>query len=145
MAGRVRVFMRDVENRLGWVPQNKHARRATERKVQDKIQTNPELYTARNLNLALELLVREKTQRSPLGVIAHVERAVAMARDTTSDLEAKIAQAVRYETGWGDKDGWATRFARSSGVWREATYREWLDSREKNIRPTKRQRSQGES
>lgn len=121
-------YCRIVENRLGWVPPSGPEWKryiAEAGKVTRKIRTNPELYTWKNLLLAVELLVREKEPRTPVGVFAHVERAVGMAREDDSDIETKIREALKFETRRGDPHGWVVRFARAHGAWRTEAYREW--------------------
>ena len=123
-------FLRLVENRLGWAPENLHARRATEAKVASKSEENP-LYSYRNLALAVELLAREKQSRSPLGVFTHVGRALESAREQEPDIEAKIREAISIESHRGDPDGWVVRFARATGWWRTEAYKEWRNEQAK--------------
>ena len=124
-------FCRMVENRLGWAPENQFARKATVDKVAAKVESNPELYTWQNLALAVELLAREKVARSPLGVFAHVERALKVAKEKDDDLETQIQEAIRIESHRGDPDGWIIRFARSTGWWRAEAYKEWRNEQAK--------------
>jgi hypothetical protein len=118
-----------VENRLGWVPpQTKPIwakYQAEAGKVKRKIATNPELYTWENLLLAVELLVRERQPRTPIGVFAHVERALDLALDKATDVEAEIQEIVAYESGLGDPAGWVVRFARAQGGYRQLLVDEW--------------------
>jgi hypothetical protein len=127
-------FCQLVENRLGWVPADNtvvsHRRRYMREagKVNRRIKTDPDLFTWDNLELAVELLFRERLARSPLGVMAHVPRAVAMRRETEGDLEQNIRDAVAYEVGRGDPQGWETRFARATGIFRAQALAEWKAS-----------------
>lgn len=124
-----RRFMLMVQNRLGWVPTNDFALEATEKKVAARMAEQPVTYNLRNLTLAVELLAREKETRSPLGVFAHVPRALSLARETESDIETLIHEAVRTELALGDPDGWVVRFARAIGPYRADVYDEWRAGR----------------
>lgn len=123
-------FVRLVETRLGWVPPHTGFNRyvAEAAKVKRKVATNPDLYTWRNLQLAVELLAREKQPRSPLGVFAHVPRAEEKAVESEDDLELAIREATAYEQGRGDPHGWVTRFARATGTYRAQALTEWKES-----------------
>lgn len=122
-------FCHLVENRLGWSPHPKAAPlkvfRSTALVVTEKIETNPTLYTWHNLLLAVELLASERETRSPMGVFAHVERALLLSRVDGTDTDAKIQHAIKVERHRGDPDGWIVRFARASGRWRTEAYEEW--------------------
>jgi hypothetical protein len=120
-----------VENRLGWAPPGiygwkKYAAEAA--KVKRKIATDPNLFTWDNLMLAVELLVREKQPRTPIGVFAHVDRALDLALDKDHDIEHEIRGVVAYESALGDPAGWVTRFARATGQYREMALNEWKES-----------------
>lgn len=120
-----------VENRLGWVPPTGapfRQYRAEAAKVKRKIATNPDLYTWENLRLAVELLAREKQSRTPLGVMAHVDRALDLALDREHDVEQLIREAISYESHRGDPAGWITRFARATGAYRAQALAEWQES-----------------
>lgn len=124
-------FCRLVEHRLGWVPPagpEWQRYRTMASRVAKKMDHDPELYTLRNLELAVELLVREKLPRSPLGVFAHVPRAVEQAVEPEGDVEAAIRAACAVEQGRGDPDGWVTRFARAVGPYRKRALVEWRDA-----------------
>jgi hypothetical protein len=124
-------FCKAVEARLGWVAPNlpAYARyRVEAAKVKRKIETNPDLYTWRNLELAIELLSRERKSRNPMGVFAHVERAVEMAVEPEADIETQIREAIRYETPRGDPAGWVARLTRAVGHYRSQALREWQES-----------------
>lgn len=126
-------FCKLVEAKLGWVPPNPHAPawlayKQEASKVTNKIATDPELYTWRNLELAVELLRREKKPRSPIGVFAHVARAVEMANEVEPDLDTQIREATAYEVRRGDPAGWVTRFARAQGAYRAQALAEWRES-----------------
>lgn len=125
-------FCKLVENRLGWAPPanvrpyQRYMREAN--KVMTRVETNPALYTWENLALAVELLARERTARTPVGVFAHVERALEMRRDPEDDIETRIREVVAYETERGDPDGWVVRFARAEGPYRAEALDEWKQS-----------------
>lgn len=123
-------FVQLVEGRLGWLPPTQGPRRyVTEAaKVKRKIATNVDLFTWYNLELAVELLVREKQSRSPIGVFAHVERAVYEGVESETDVELEIRKATAYEQERGDPAGWSTRFARAVGAYRAEALREWRES-----------------
>lgn len=127
-------FCELVEMRLGWeIPHRANRPRwkqvVTEAaKVNRKQAENPSLYTWTNLQLAVELLRREKKSRSPVGVFAHVQRALDLALDDESDLEYEIRKVVTYEEQRGDPDGWAVRFARATGPYRRRLLDEWRES-----------------
>ncbi len=121
-----------VENRLGWEsPEGPQFLRyqPEARKVTLKMTTDPELYTFRNLELAVELLAREKVTRSPVGVFAHVERALEAAREIEPDMELRIREVCDIEVKRGDPDGWVTRFARASGKYRGQALDDYETSR----------------
>lgn len=117
-----------VESRLGWLPPEGLSYRRYQqeaRKVTTKQQTNPALFTFDNLRLAVELLAREKKTRTPIGVFAHVQRALDLAQDTETDLEIDIRAAMRVEAHRGDPDGWVDRFARAVGPYRAEALAAW--------------------
>lgn len=126
------AFVQLVENKLGWQPPATavHYKRyqAEAAKVKRKIATNPELFTWRNLQLAVELLWRERQSRTPIGVFAHVERAVQMAAEDEVDVEVEIRKATLFEEMRGDPAGWVTRFARAVGPYRAEALAEWRES-----------------
>lgn len=103
----VTEFMVLVENRLGWQPPG---RRGSVRynvevaRVKERLKANPDLFTFRNLELAVELCRRERLPRTPLGVLAHVQRAFDMRKDDVDDLEVDIWQAMATEIARGDPD-----------------------------------------
>ena len=124
-------FCEEVERRLGWeappgLPWKRY--QAEARKVARKIATDPELYTPRNLELAIALLEREKKSRTPLGVLQHVHRAVNLAVDEEIDVEVEIRKVVAYETERGDPNGWVVRFARATGAYRAQALAEWREA-----------------
>lgn len=123
------AFCQLVENRLGWSPPPggpAYRRYVVEAaKVKRKIASNPELYTWAALELAVELLARERLPRTPIGVFSHVERALTMARLPETDLEEQIRSAMRYEGLRGDPGGWVTRFTRATGPYRAEVLDEW--------------------
>lgn len=125
-------FVYLVENRLGWSPTVGGSRwRAVSieaGRVNAKVKTDPTLYTWANLALAVELLVKEKKPRSPLGVFAHVQRALDMAMDHEDDIEEEIREVMKFEVMRGDPQGWAVRFARADGGYRRMLLREWQES-----------------
>lgn len=121
-------FCKLVEQRLGWEVSagpdwKKYMTEAS--KVERKRATNPSLYTWENLRLAVELLAREKTSRSPVGVLSHVDRALDLALDTEHDVETEIRKVIAYEVGRGDPNGWEQRFARTDGPYRQEALNEW--------------------
>lgn len=121
-------FCKLVEARLGWEAPAGSPRmryRAEAAKVNRKIQTNPHLYTWDNLQLAVALLVREKKSRTPIGVFAHVERALTVATEQEVDVEEQIRAIVAYETSLGDPMGWVVRFSRAVGHYRVLAVEEW--------------------
>jgi hypothetical protein len=124
-------FCKLVENRLGWAPPAGapyRQYRVEAAKVKRKIATDPDLYTWDNLKLAVALLAREKQPRTPMGVFAHVDRALDLALDKDHDVEHEIRQVVAYESALGDPAGWVTRFARATGQYREMALNEWKES-----------------
>src|SRR4051812_23932896 len=89
-----------VEARLGWLPPEGVAFRRYQgeaRKVTSKQKTNPSLFSFDNLRLAVELLAREKKTRTPIGVFAHVQRAIDLAPAKEPDVELEIREAMRVE------------------------------------------------
>lgn len=125
-------FVHLVENRLGWAPRAGMSRwRAVSveaGRVNSMVETDPTLYTWVNLALAVELLAKEKKPRTPLGVFAHVQRALDLAMDHEDDIEAEIREVMRFEVMRGDPQGWAVRFARADGGYRRLLLREWQES-----------------
>jgi hypothetical protein len=124
-------FCKLVEQRLGWCPpgnrQGLDFKRygPTARRVKARMEEEPQRFTFKNLQLAVELLHRERLERSPLGVFAHVDRAVEMSRDVEIDLDEEIRKAMRIEELRGDPKGWATRFMRAQGSYRAEALAEW--------------------
>lgn len=125
-------FCQLVENRLGWEPPqglpswNRY--RVAAAQVNTKVASNPSLFTWENLSLAVELLVREKQSRSPVGVFAHVDRALDLALDPEEDLDEEIRKVVAYETLLGDPAGWASRLTRAQGTFRREALTEWKEA-----------------
>lgn len=126
-------FCQLVENKLGWAPPGHlpafRRYQIEAAKVKRKIATNPGLFTWRNLELAVELLWRERQPRTPIGVFAHVERAVEKAVVSEEAVELQIREALKIEEHRGDPDGWVTRFARATGAFRREAFEEWRASR----------------
>lgn len=124
-------FCAMVEGRLGWeMPQDRPrwlVLRQEAGKVLKRQAEDPTRYTWDNLVLAVNLLAREKKSRTPTGVFAHVDRALDLALDTETDVEAEIRQVVAYETKMGDPLGWAVRFARADGYYRRLLLIEWRE------------------
>lgn len=127
-----------VENQIGWDsahPGPLWKQRAIEAsRLKSAIAVNPTLYTWRNLELAVALLVQKKTNlRSPLGVLAYVEEAVSKANPepTPVPLTEAIEAAIRHEetTRGPDWELWATRLTRASGVGRTVALSEWHQAR----------------
>lgn len=126
------AYVQLVENKLGWQAPfgPEHVRYQSEaRKVSLKISTDPELYTWRNLELAVEYLRRQKITRSPVGVFHFVPTALQLGVEVETDLEDRIREVVNYEVKRGDPDGWADRFARCTGIHRGEAYDEWCGRR----------------
>jgi hypothetical protein len=125
-------FVHLVESRLGWSPRvgTSHWRAVSieAHRVKAKVETDPTLYTWENLALAVELLAKEKKPRTPLGVFAHVQRALDLAMDHEDDVEAEIREVMKFEVMRGDPQGWAVRFARADGGYRRMLLREWQES-----------------
>lgn len=123
-------FCELVERRLGWEAKPPRWRSiVTEAsKVSRRIEENPSLYTWENLRLTVELLAREKLSRSPLGVFAHVERAVELIVEPEDDTEEQIREVMRYESMVGDPHGWTVRFARADGHFRKVLLDQWRES-----------------
>lgn len=135
-------FVELVSNRLGWLPPGKAepwrevAIEAS--KVKRKIATNPVLYTWDNLELAVELLARERvTPKSPAAVCWHVERALRLAEVDVSraTIDAEVEEAIRLEVEAGDPDQWAIRLARSFGMGRVEVLNQWRSERGPMARP----------
>lgn len=122
------AYIVHVENTLGWEAPVGEEWQRYQREARNVIlrqETNPELYTWRNLMLATEYLRRRKTSRSPLGVFAYVELALAEAPVDDTELETNIRTAVARELRAGDILGWAARFARATGSYRGQAYAEY--------------------
>ncbi len=122
-------FCQLVETRLGWCPPDidepwkRYIAEAA--KVKRRRAKDPHKYTWRNLRLAVELCQRKGLTRSPVGVFAYVDQAIAKAVELPDDLDAQIDRAVAAELGHGDPDGFADRMARARGDYRAQLYREW--------------------
>lgn len=124
------AYVKHVENTLGWQPPQTKRGGYTRylgpaRRVQERMDTNPALYTMDNLLLAVELLRREHKAYSPLGVFAHVERALDVAFDRETDLDVDLREAIQIEAGRGDPDGWVERLTRAMGPYRVEALEEW--------------------
>jgi hypothetical protein len=125
------AFCQMVENRLGWsppdgVPWRRYQAEAA--KVKRKINTNPDLFTWRNLTLAVEFCAREHLERTPVGVFSYVQPALEAAVEETTDLEDQIMQAVRVELAKGDPDSWVGVLTRAQGRFRVEMLQEWQRS-----------------
>lgn len=122
------AFCELVENRLGWqapddVPWRRY--RVEAAKVKRKIAQAPDLYTWRNLQLAVEFCRRQQLERTPVGVMAYVQPALEAAAEEDTDLEKQIYMAVRVELAKGDPEGWVGRLTRAQGQYRAEAFREW--------------------
>lgn len=129
-------FVELVSNRLGWLPPGNKERwreiAIEAHKVKNKIATKPRLYTWENLELAVELLYREREQPvSPAAVCWQVERALnlSVVDDSRKSIDAEVEEAVAAEVAAGDPDGWAVRFARSFGAGRVEVLNAWRKER----------------
>lgn len=124
-------FCELVEQELGWENPNALAVQswkvygAEAAKVKREIAKNADLFTWRNLMLAVELLKNERECRTPVGVFSHVERAVEMATAPVTDLESDVQNAIAFERHRGDPDGWVGRFVRSAIGYQPQLLREW--------------------
>lgn len=126
-------FCKLVENQLGWEPpqgvRGWELYRAEAAKVNRKIGTNPTLYTWENLRLAVALLRRERQSRTPIGVFAHVDRALDLALDhSEADIEEEIRKVIAYEADRGDPNGWVGRLTRATGKYRRVALEDWKHS-----------------
>lgn len=124
------AFCKLVEARLGWSPPDPalpewQRYQSEAAKVKRRIEDNPVLYSWRNLSLAVELLRRQRIERTPIGVFAYVPAAIDAARVEDDDLELQISHAVAFEFSLGDPDGWGARMTRARGAYRVEVYREW--------------------
>lgn len=120
-------FAKLVENKLGWInprpgPEFKRyqsiAKRVVDKMTEDRVSFD-------DLELAVELLWRERKPRSPMGVFAHVERARAKSVDIETDVEVEIRHAMAVEEQAGDPEGWVIRFSRATGPYRREALNEW--------------------
>lgn len=126
--GNCTEFVKLVENKLGWVNPAGHQPgykkySGIARRVKDRMAETG--YTLAELELAVELLWRERKARSPLGVFSHVERAREKTAEPESDVETEIRYAMRVEEALGDPEGWVTRFARATGRYRAELLNDW--------------------
>lgn len=124
------AFCKHVEARLGWLPEDRYAPawqryRGEASKVLRKIATNPELYTWRNLGLAVEYLAREKKTRSPVGVFSYVGVALEAAANPDPAVEEELRAALRLEMAKGDPKGWVERLNRAVGPFRMELLNQW--------------------
>lgn len=128
-----------VENTLGWTPivSDKMPRwRAIAimaGRVNKKIETNPKLYTWRNLEIAVAYLWAKRQQvRSPMGIFYVVEDAVAQSYETPQQpLGDQVEQAIRteYEIDDAQTIRWVTRLSRAFGDARADVLVEWRAAR----------------
>lgn len=121
-------FCKHVENHLGWAPPAGPAWRqyqAEAHKVSARQASNPELFTWDNLQLAVNLLRKEKKSATPLGVFYHVDRALDLAMDKQHDTEVELQEIIRHEAERGDPDGWVGRLSRARGIYRQEALAEW--------------------
>lgn len=122
------AFVKHVEASLGWEPPTGPEWKRYQgeaRKVATKRATNPGLYSFENLRLAVQLLRRERKERTPVGVFSHVERALDLRLDVETDIEQDIRSAIRLEARRGNPDGWCERLTRAQGYYRKAALEEW--------------------
>lgn len=118
-----------VEARLGWLPPegpawsryNVMAGRVKRRMADFDV-------TFADLALAVELCVKEKRPRHPLGVFHAVPIARAKANQPEPDLEFNIRAAIAYETERGDPAGWVDRLHRAQGPGRQQALEDWKES-----------------
>lgn len=122
-------FMRHVENTLGWHPPKGYAAQGAYAQRISARMGESEAFTWHNLELAVELLRREKLPRSPMGVFHHVARAVAMEVDVEEDLDVAVRNAIAIEVAKGDPDGWESRFTRCHPLYREQLLTEYRSTR----------------
>lgn len=122
-------FCTYVEAELGWDNPNAfkgYQSYMTEAaKVKRKIATRPDLYTWKNLQLAVQLLKREHQTRTPVGVFAHVERAQESATADDIPVEVDVQRAIAAEQLRGDPDGWIGRFMRAAPAFQTQLLMEW--------------------
>lgn len=126
-------FVRACEQRLGWENPTDHLPswkryQSTVKRVRARMAEDPSLYTVHNLMLAVALLEKEKKPRTPLGVFAHVQRALDLALDHEPDVEAQIREAIAYETRLGDPSGWVGRLVRAQGAYRAEVLQDWREA-----------------
>lgn len=129
-------FCQLVEGRLGWSPGDFppdvpgwQRYRAEAGKVQRKMRQDPARYTWRNLKLAVEFLRRQHLTRTPIGVFAYVDAALAKSAVPETQIEGRIQAAIAAETAQGDPDGWAARLMRVHHSYRLEALVEWEAAR----------------
>lgn len=122
-------FCQLVETELGWDnPQwfkGKRAYMVEAAKVKRMIAARPDLYTWGNLKLAVQLLKREQQTRTPVGVFAHVVRALEAAAAPEVSIEVDVQRAIAVEQLRGDPDGWIGRFMRAAPAFQAQLLMEW--------------------
>ena len=126
------------ENRLGWVPdQTKElwkARAIQAGRLNKAIAKNPALYTWHNLELAVELLFRQRQPiQSPMFVLYQVEEAVKLAAKQAEPrpLGELIDEAIAVEQAQpsSQQHNWVGQLTRAVGSYRRDAYDEWLAER----------------
>lgn len=129
-----------VENRLGWMPvvDDKtplHKARGVEvAKLKRKIAEKPELFTWKNLLLAVEYCSRKQIRvASPAAVCWKVEKALKeiVPEQQMSPVAERIQKAIAWEqqhqlVGW---ENWVGMLTRAGGVLRDELLIEWKQER----------------
>jgi len=116
-------FVQRVENVLGWTPAGSgwKARTVEAAKVNKRISEDPALYSWVHLELAVELMRRERRCVAPLTVMSHVKRALELAPVTerADAIDAQIQEIASVQRAKGDPGGWADRLLRARGAGRQ--------------------------
>ena len=130
-------FVLLVENTLGWVPDESlelwKARAIMAGRLKKAMAKKPSLYTWENLELAVELLRRQRQPvKSPIFVLYKVEEALKAAvveqQRPLGDLIDEAIATERSQPSLTSQD-WIDQLTRAVGKYRQDAYDEWRAER----------------
>lgn len=127
-----KAFIQRLENTLGYLPRNRSQDVTLLLKA---MEDKPTLYTWHNLDLAVEMLRRQrKTVHTSRAILLYVEQAVALANApvVTTPIADLIEAAIAHEQEHRADgfEAWIGKLIRSKGDYRHEVYADWLAARQ---------------